>query len=117
MQSLQIDDVNNDLMIDANGNLAVADAKLSLAIASACAIRTFKSEGFYDTSQGIPYFSTILGKTPPIEYIRGLLVNAAMGADPDIVSASVYFTAFSGRTLSGQVQVTDSTGNFAVSSF
>ena len=117
MISLAIDDINNDLIVDDKGNLASASASLSLAIAAACAIRTFQGEVYYDTLQGIPYLTTILGKNPPIEYLRGLLVTAALGSDPDIVAANAFFTSLTDRTLNGQVQVSDSTGNVAVSDF
>ena len=117
MNSLNIDSVNNDLIVDANGNLGIATGAFALALNAACAIRTFAGEVFYDTTQGIPYFSTILGKSPPIEYMRSQLVAAAIASDPDITSAKVFFTSLTNRALSGQVQIKDSSGNVAASSF
>lgn len=117
MDSLNVDSVNNDLTVDANGNIGVATGAFALALNAACAIRTFAGEVWFDATQGVPYFSTILGKNPPVEYMRSQLVAAALGSDPDIVSAKVYFTSLTNRTLSGQVQVTNSSGNIATSVF
>lgn len=117
MDSLNIDDTNNDLFVDASGNIAVATGGFALALNAACAIRTFSGEVYYDTTQGIPYFSTILGYNPPIEYVRSQVTAVALSSDPDIVSAKAYFTSLTNRDLSGQVQVSDSSGNIAASAF
>lgn len=117
MDSINIDSVNNDLFVDVAGNLAVATGGAALALNAACAIRTFKGEVFFDSTQGLPYFQSILGKNAPLEYIRSQLTQAALGSDPNIVASKVYFSSLTGRKLSGQVQVSDSTGKIAASSF
>jgi len=117
MDSLNITDDGNDLFVDSSGNIAVATGSFALALNAACAIRTFSGECFYNTTLGIPYFSTILGKNPPVEYLRSQLSATALSSDPDIKSTTVYFTSITDRKLSGQVQVSTSTGNVAASSF
>lgn len=117
MDCIYIDPINNDLSIDVNGNLKIATDGYSLALAAACAIRTFQGEAYYDSTQGLPYFQSILGKNPPLEFVRARLASAALGADPDIVASQVYFSSLTNRNLSGQVQTTDSTGKIAALAF
>lgn len=117
MDSLNITSDTNDLFVDPQGNLAIATDGTALALNAACAIRTFAGECFYDSTQGIPYFSSILGKNPPLEYVRSQLTEAALGSDPDIVAAKVFFSSLTARDLSGQVQVASSTGKVAAFSF
>lgn len=117
MDSLNITNDTNDLFVDSSGNIAIATGGYALALNAACALRTFSGEVFYDTTQGIPYLSTILGYNPPVEYLRSQFTQAALNSDPDIVSSKVYFTSFIGRKLTGQVQTTNQSGNIAASSF
>lgn len=99
-----------DLYLDANNNIAVNTDGQALAQDAASAIKTFQGEVYYDTTLGIPYWSTILGKLPPLALIKSLFINAAL-AVPGVVSARCFMTSFTGRTFSGQVQVTDKNGN------
>jgi len=99
MDSLNIDDTNNDLFVDGQGNLAVATGGAALALNAACAIRTFSGEVFYDSTQGLPYFQSILGKNPPLEYVRSQLAKAALNADSDIVASRVFFSSLTADAL------------------
>lgn len=105
-----------DLVVDANGNIAVATAPYAYAQDAASECRTFAGECYYDTARGIPYLSQILGKSTPIEYTKAQLVAAALNV-PDVVSAKAYLTSSSARTLGGQIQITDSSGNVTAASF
>ena len=98
-----------DLVLDANGNIAMATHPYSIAqdVASAC--RVFAGELWYDTTQGIPYFQNVLGKRPPLQYIKAQMEAAALTV-PDVVSARCLFASFAGRALTGQVQIIDITG-------
>jgi len=96
-----------DFALDSTGNIALATQPYSLAQDSASAIRTFKGEVYYDTTLGVPYFETILNHAPPLDYCRSQFVKAAMTV-PGVIAARVFFTDFTDRRLSGQVQVTDS---------
>lgn len=116
MQTLLLDTVVWDLCLDANGDIAVASDPYSLAQDAASAIRTFIAEVYYDTTLGIPYFETILGQFPSLEYMRAQFVAAALTV-PEVVSAVVFFTGLTGRTLTGQVQVSNTAGQTAVASF
>jgi hypothetical protein len=105
-----------DLCIDASRNIAMAGETYSLAQDAASAIRLFIGEYWYDTTLGIPYFQNVLGKTPSVNYLKTLFVNAAETV-PDVKSATVYLTSITNGQVSGQVQVTDSNGNISIASF
>lgn len=107
--------LNGDLTVDANGDIAVASEPFSLAQDAASAIKLFQGELYYDTSQGIPW-SSYLGGDVPVSLIKSKLVAAAKTV-PGVVSAVVFITGFSGRTISGQVQISDASGNITAASF
>lgn len=116
MKTLLLDTDRWDLVLDASGNIAMATNPYALAQDAASAVRLFQGELWYDTTQGVPYFEQILGQYPPIEFMRAQCVAAAMSV-PEVVSATVYFTAVVGRALGGQVQITDKTGTVSVAAF
>lgn len=105
-----------DLTLDASGNIAIASSPYALAQDAASECRLFAGEAYYDTTRGVPYWGQILGMAPPLSLVRAYLVRAALLV-PGVVRAQAYFTAFSGRKLSGQVQVTDKTGNTVAAGF
>ena len=112
-------DPNNpgwDLMLDVNGNIAIAAPPYALAQDAASECRLFAGEAYYDTGRGMPYWGQILGLAPPLSLVRAYLVRAALLV-PGVVKAQAYFTAFTGRKLSGQVQVTDKAGNTVAAGF
>lgn len=98
-----------DLCLDAGRNIARASVPYARAQDVASAIKTFLGEVYYDTSLGIPYFETVLGKLPPITVFQELMVQAALTV-PGVVSARCVINSFDNRTVSGQVTFTDSTG-------
>ena len=108
MNTLYLDPGAWDLALDAFGNIAMASAPYSLAQDAASAIRTFAGECWYDTTIGVPYWSDILGLRPPLELMKARFADAAMTV-PGVVSASVTLSLV-GRDLTGQVQITDTTG-------
>ena len=110
MKTLLLDLTLWDLVLDASGGIAVAADPYSVAqdVASAC--RTFIGECWYDTSIGISYFQQVLGHTPPLALVKQQLVDAALTV-PGCSNPVVYLSAVSERSLTGQVQFTDSNGN------
>ena len=100
-----------DLCLDANGNIALASDPYSMAQDAASAVRTFLGECWYDTTLGIPYLTQILGQSPiPYALIKAQCVAAALTV-PGVVSAVMYITGLTNRQLTGQLQITDSSGN------
>jgi hypothetical protein len=76
---------------------------------SASAVRTFKGEVYYDTTVGVPYFQQILGKRPPLALVKAEVSAAALTV-PGVLTAQTFITSVVARKVSGQLQVTDSTG-------
>jgi hypothetical protein len=109
MNTLYLDPTTWDLTVDSDGNIAMASNPYSLAQDAASAIMTYSGEVYYDTTQGIPYFSQVLGKIPSLEWLRAKYIEAAESV-PEVASAMVYFTGFVDRVLTGQVQITSTSG-------
>lgn len=115
-KSLLLDQSAWDLVIDANANIAVASDPYALAQDAASAIKLFIGELWYDTTKGVPYFSAILGRTPPVSLMSAKFRAAALSV-PGVTAARVIISAITDRTVHGQVQVTDATGTTATARF
>lgn len=116
-QTLFLDPIDWDLVLDSRGDIAVASEPYALAQDAASSIRTFIGECFYDTTIGIPYFQQILGKFPiPTTLLKEQFVAAALTV-PGVVAAVVFLTSVSNRAVTGQVQVTDTSGNVTGAGF
>ena len=116
MDTLLLDIVAWDLVVDLKGNIALASDPYSLAQDAASAIRLFQGELWYDTTQGLPYWTEILGRTPNVQLLKQLFANAALSV-PEVVASRVFISGITGRRLTGQVQVSTSTDLTAVASF
>ena len=116
MKTLMLDTTAWDLTIDGEKNIAIADDPYAPAQDAASEIRLFLGELYYDTARGVPYFTQILGKFPPLNYVRAKFVTAA-GLVPDVKTVKCFFTSFVNRKLSGQVQITTVDGQTQVASF
>jgi len=107
--SLLLDQSAWDLVLDVNGNIALAEAPYSVAQDVASAIRTFLGECWYNTTLGLPYWQEILGQLPPLNYISQQMITQSLTI-PNVVSAKVTFQSFTDRVLSGQIQIIDTDG-------
>lgn len=107
--TLLLDRTAWDLVLDSNGNIAMAKPSYAVAQDVASAIRLFLGELYYDTTKGVPYWSEVFGQMPPVSLIQQLLVNAALTV-PGVVTAQVIITAFDARSVTGQVQFIDENG-------
>lgn len=115
--TLLLDRTDWDILLDADGNIALASEPYSLAQDAASAIKTFSSECYWDTSIGVPWLTAIFGKNPSISQLKGYFIGAAKTV-PDVASARCFITAVTRRTVSGQIQVTSaSTGKVSVAEF
>lgn len=108
MKSLLLDTRAWDLVLDIDGNIAVADAPYSVAQDVASAVLTRKGELWYDTKPGVDY-AQILGGKPNMQYVKSQMEAAALTV-PNVVKAQCLFASFSGRALTGQIQVIDTDG-------
>lgn len=97
-----------DLAIDAAGNIAVASEPYSQQqdVASEC--RVFDGECYYDTTRGVPYFTSILGRQQPSQVLKERLAAAAKLV-PGVTQATVFLTSIDKRQVRGQVQFNNGT--------
>ena len=109
LSTLLLDTVAWDLVLDSNGDIALASPPYSVAQDVASAIKTFLGECWYDTTLGVPYWQQLLGYAPSQAQIVSAM-NAAAMTVPGVVTASTIITGFSNRTISGQVQFSTSDG-------
>ena len=109
MDTLLLDRTLWDLCLDANGDIACATEPYSIAQDVASAVKTFIGECWYDITQGIPYFENILGQRPPLQYLKAQIEKTALTV-PDVASARCMFVSFDDRTITGQIQIIDKTG-------
>jgi hypothetical protein len=114
--TIYLDPTTWDLAIDVDGNIAMAQSPYALAQDAASAIKTFLGECWYDTTIGVPYWEQILGKRPTIPLLKQRITAAALTV-PGVVSATTYISSVSGRTVSGQVQISDTSGTTSTASF
>ena len=105
MKTLLLDRTEWDLVLDTDGNIAVASDPYSIAQDICSAVRTFAGELWFDTAQGIPYFSEVLGRAPDMDFIQAKVAEAAQSV-PQVVTATCTITSFVGRALSGVVEFT-----------
>ena len=98
-----------DLCVDASRNIAMASAPYAMAQDVASAIKTFLAEVYYDTTLGVPYFGKILGHVPPVAVFQEYMIQAALTV-PGVTAATCVIESFTDRTVTGQIQFTDSTG-------
>jgi hypothetical protein len=113
MKTLLLDNTQWDLLTDAAGNIAVAADPYALAQDVASALKLFLGECWYDISKGVPYFTEILGQTPPAIFFQELMVRAAMTV-PGVASAECTIESFENRTVTGQVVFTTVGGQTGV---
>lgn len=111
MNTLYLDE-NWDLAVDSSGNIAVASDPYALAQNAASAIRCFQGDCYYNQELGVPYFQNVLGKLPPVEYMKSQFVKAALTV-PGVVKARCFISEVTDRAVHGQVQVTD-LNNFTI---
>lgn len=109
MNTLLLDSKTWDLVVDASGNIAMASEPYAIAQDVASAIRMFQGEYYYDTTQGVPYWTQLLGQAPSIPLLKAKLVAAALTV-PGVVKARCFLSSITNRSVSGQVQFIDTTG-------
>lgn len=109
MDSLLLDLDTWDLLVDADGNMAICSAPYAVAQDVACAVRTFKDELIFDLDAGIPYFDSILGHTPPLQLIQSVITKEALTV-PEVSNARTIINKSNQGTISGEIQIIDIAG-------
>ena len=104
--SMLLDQDARDLVLDSNGNIALASPPYAIAQDVASAIRTFLGECWYNTELGINWWGQVFGQLPPSSLIIELINQEALTV-PGVVSVQTVITSFSERALAGYVQFVD----------
>lgn len=115
-RTLLLDRSKWDLVINAGGDIALADVPYARAQDAASAIRLFQGELWYNTAPGVPYWTQILGHWPPLSLVKARFVAAALTV-PGVVAAQCFISSFRLRQIAGQVQVTDAQGRITTAGF
>lgn len=114
--TLLLDQSAWDLVLDINGNIALAGTPYSYAQDVTSAVRTFLGECWYNTNLGLPYWQKILGQLPPIGYIEQQINEEALTI-PNIISAQTSIVSFVNRSIDGVILITDADSNPAIVPF
>jgi len=109
MNTLLLNPSNWDMLIDSNGNIAMAQEPYANAQDVTSALKLFAGELYYDTSKGVPYFASILGQVVPPQFIMSKFELAALTV-PDIISAKATIEVGADRVAVGTVQVINTAG-------
>lgn len=104
--TLLLDQSAWDLVLDANGNIAMASPPYAIAQDVASAVRLFLGELWYDTTQGIPYWTQVLGKLPPASLLIEMINQVALTV-PGVVTVQTFITSFTKRAVTGNIQFVD----------
>ena len=117
MDTIILDTVEWDLVLDSSGNIAVAADPYALAQDAASAIKTFLGECYWDTAIGVDWLGSILGKRSPAALLKAELEKAAKTV-PGVSAARCFLSAVSNRNITGQIQVTSAaTGQVSAATF
>lgn len=114
--TILLDRTTWDLVLDAAGDIALAQEPYALAQDAASAIKTQQGECFWDTSVGVQLFGEVLGKRPSVALMKSLFSVAALTV-PGVAAARTFITGIQQREVSGQVQVTSVTGQTSATNF
>jgi hypothetical protein len=109
MKTALLDNSEWDIVLNAAGNLAIATEPYQFAQDVASALKLFLGELWYDTSKGVPYFTDVLGHSPPITYFQALMEGAALTV-PGVVKSACTILELENRTITGEVRFTTATG-------
>ncbi|QNT79296.1 hypothetical protein [Entomobacter blattae] len=110
MSDLLLDRSTWDLMADAYGNIATCAEPYAIAQAVANEVKLFLGEGWYDTTQGVPHFTDVLGVVPHMGLIRQRIEEAARNV-PEVTQALAQIGLNrETRTLTGVILVTTTNG-------
>jgi hypothetical protein len=115
--TLKLDPTTWDLTLDGSGNIAVQRESYAIAQDVGSAIQAIQGECWFDTTQGLPYFTSILGQSVNTPLFVAYYNQAAMTV-PNVTRATTAFNGVSSaRKLTGTVQVIDTYGETLNASF
>lgn len=110
-RTLILDPDTWDLVLDGQGNIAIANDGYSVAqdVASACLV--FSGECYYDNTLGIPWKDEVLGSRPSAGYIAKKMESEAKKLPIVNQALATVFFDKNTRQTRGAIRVTDRDGN------
>jgi len=90
---------NNDIYLDASGNLAIASGELAVGQACQNVSRASLGEEVFSTNNGIPFFQAVFIGVPKIQIFETYLRNAILSV-PGVVQVLSLTTTIANHTLS-----------------
>ena len=105
-----------DIQLDAAGRIATTTGAYAVAQNVSNAVRLFTKDAWYAQADGIPHFNVELGQRPSADMVREH-VNRTARAVPEVASASTTLRTFEGRTLSGEITLTTTSGEVIHAAF
>lgn len=110
MDTILLDRTTWDLLLDANGNIAIASGSYAIAQDISSAVRAFEGEVYYDTSAGLPYRQKILGRGQSLALFQADAASEALTV-PEVASARcVVGNLTVARQVTGAVLFTTTSG-------
>lgn len=111
MNTILLDPALWDLVLDSNFNIAMASNPYAIAQDVASTIKTFQGEVYYDTTQGLPYLTDILGqdRDTALTIFISQAEQAALTV-PEVVDSQVTAIYYNNRQVTGTIEVIDTTG-------
>ena len=104
--TLYLDVESWDLALDANANIAIANAPYSIAQDVATSCRLWLGEYIYDITRGVPYEEYILGYMPPRNIFLSWLATEALTVPSISTATPVLSYNNNNRVVYGQIQIT-----------
>lgn len=94
-----------DLDVDASGNIATASSAYAVAQDVASQALLWRGEAPYNTGDGVPYESSVLGQRPAQATLAAWYQEEALRV-PDVASATPVLNYDQARGVTGQIQIT-----------
>ena len=110
MNTLLLDRSTWDLLLDHNGNIAVASETYAIAQDISSAVRVFQGECYYDTEQGIPYLAGVLGKNQSVSVFQSQVEQVALTVPGVADARCLVRNMSSNRQLTGSILFTTTSG-------
>jgi hypothetical protein len=98
-----------DIGLDESGDIATVTGPYAIAQNVANAVRLFTDDAYFDADKGIPHFEVELGHLPPMSVLRTRILAATLAVE-GVSDATVEFTSYTDRLLSGEILITTTDG-------
>lgn len=89
---------DNDLFLDATGNIAMASGLYSVEQAAEHAMKTVLAECIFDQQRGIPYFQAVWSGQPSLQQFNFAGISAIQEVD-GVLTVSDFQSTLSGESL------------------